>query len=216
MEGEHVYLSHGDELHVPALVVSASGTELTVRTANGRSLTVEAGSAERVMPGSCEGVDDVLLLHDVSEASMLHTLRTRFRRQQCFTSVGSILIFCNPRSWVRGEYDAAAAARYRRAVPGDSLPPHLFAVARESVAALVRDGRCQHIVIGGESGAGKTESTKIVLSYLMGCDEGDGGSSGEGGRAALQRFLLQSSPLLEAFGNAKTAGSRWKLPPALL
>jgi len=170
-------------------------------------------------------VDDVLRLDELSESSLLCTLRTRFQRRQCFTWAGSILVFLNPWAWVPEAYDAEAEAlhRSRRVGTGGSMPapplpppPHLFAVAEAALAALLRDGRSQHIVIGGESGAGKTESSKLVLGYLMGGGEaaggdaavgsGGGGGGGGGGAAggALQRLLLQAGPLLEAFGNAQT------------
>ena len=166
-------------------------------------------------------VDDVLRLDELSESSLLCTLRTRFQRRQCFTWAGSILVFLNPRAWVPEVYDAEAEAlhRSRRVGAGGSVPapppPHLFGVAEAALAALLRDGRSQHIVIGGESGAGKTESSKLVLAYLMGGGEaaggkaavvGGGGDSGGGGAAGggLQGLLLQAGPLLEAFGNAQT------------
>ena len=170
-------------------------------------------------------VDDVLRLDELSESSLLCTLRTRFQRRQCFTWAGSILVFLNPWAWVPKAYDAEAEAlhRSRRVGAGGSMPappqpppPHLFAVAEAALTALLRDGRSQHIVIGGESGAGKTESSKLVLGYLMGGGEaaggdaavgsGGGGGGGGGGAAggALQRLLLQAGPLLEAFGNAQT------------
>ena len=102
-------------------------------------------------------VDDVLRLDELSESSLLCTLRTRFHRRQCFTWAGSILVFLNPRAWVPEVYDAEAEAlhRSRRVGAGGPVPapppPHLFGVAENVLAALLRDGRSQHIVIGGES-----------------------------------------------------------------
>ena len=147
-------------------------------------------------------VDDVLRLDELSELSLLCTLRTRFQRRQCFTWAGSILVFLNPWAWVPEAYDAEAEAlhRSRRIGAGGSMPapppppppPHLFAVAEAALAALLRDGRSQHIVIGGESGAGKTESSKLVLGQSAAARRGRhaavGGSGGGGAAAALQRL----------------------------
>ena len=170
--------------------------------------TVRSSPQSHAMdPRVAVDVDDVLQLDEFSEASLLGTLRTRFKRQQCYTSVGSILVFLNPRAWMPKVYDAEAEALYRRVSGSVPVPPpHLFGVAEAALAALLRDGRSQHIVIGGESGAGKTESAKLVLSYLMGGGEAacGGGGGGEEAGGALQRLLLQASPLLEAFGNAQT------------
>ena len=69
-------------------------------------------------------VDDVLRLDELSESSLLCTLRTRFQRRQCFTWAGSILVFLNPWAWVPEAYDAEAEAlhRSRRVGAGGSMP----------------------------------------------------------------------------------------------
>ena len=84
------------------------------------------------------------------------------------------------------------------------LEPHVFAVADKSYRQMMGEGRkSQAILISGESGAGKTETTKIVMSYLttlgaMGTD-----NTKEGELTVMER-VLQTNPVLEAFGNAKT------------
>lgn len=84
------------------------------------------------------------------------------------------------------------------------LDPHVFAVADRSYRQMMSEQRkSQSILISGESGAGKTESTKIVMSYLttlggMGIEQQD-----EGELSVMER-VLQSNPVLEAFGNART------------
>ena len=70
---------------------------------------------------------------------------------------------------------------------------------------MSEERKSQSILISGESGAGKTETTKIVMLYLttLGSNEGDGGDKGSGKLSIMER-VLESNPILEAFGNAKT------------
>ena len=52
--------------------------------------------------------------------------------------------------------------------------------------------------ITGESGSGKTETAKLTLQYLAAV------TSHEHEFHAIKYQILQSNPVLEAFGNAKT------------
>ncbi|KAM3350506.1 hypothetical protein ACQJBY_022944 [Aegilops geniculata] len=64
---------------------------------------------------------------------------------------------------------------------------------------MMNEGKSNSILVSGESGAGKTETTKLLMRYLAFL----GGRSGTGGRTVEQQ-VLESNPVLEAFGNAKT------------
>jgi myosin V len=92
--------------------------------------------------------------------------------------------------------------------PGSELEPHVFAVADRSYRQMMGEQRkSQAILISGESGAGKTESTKIVMLYLttlgnMGLDNNN--DEEDSGELSVMQRVLQSNPVLEAFGNAKT------------
>uniref|UniRef100_A0A7S1BM52 Myosin motor domain-containing protein n=1 Tax=Corethron hystrix TaxID=216773 RepID=A0A7S1BM52_9STRA len=70
-------------------------------------------------------------------------------------------------------------------------------------SGLAIHGMDQSILVSGESGAGKTETVKIVMSYLA-TVQSDASDDGMPSSSAVVAKVLDSNPLLEAFGNAKT------------
>ena len=78
-------------------------------------------------------------------------------------------------------------------------PPHVYAVADNMFRNMLIDEENQCVIISGESGAGKTESAKLIMNYIAAV-------SGKGGDGVdrIKHIILESNPLLEAFGNAKT------------
>lgn len=80
------------------------------------------------------------------------------------------------------------------------LPPHLFAIGQAAYSALSNQKQNQAIIMSGESGSGKTEATKLIMQYLAAIVPRGGLNSGK-----ITEQILEASPLLESFGNAKTA-----------
>ena len=66
---------------------------------------------------------------------------------------------------------------------------------------MTNGGKNQSILITGESGAGKTENTKKVISYFASIGASGKKKEGEPG---LEDKIVQTNPVLEAWGNAKT------------
>ncbi|CAI5502052.1 unnamed protein product, partial [Closterium sp. Naga37s-1] len=115
------------------------------------------------------------------------------------TYTGSILIAANPFMRLPGIYDRDMRDAYRGQPLGE-LSPHVFAIADNAYRAMREERRSQSILISGESGAGKTETTKLVMEYLASV----GGRAHSEGERSIENQVLESNPLLEAFGNAKT------------
>lgn len=109
------------------------------------------------------------------------------------TYTGSILVAVNPYQ-ILPIYTADQIKLYKERKIGE-LPPHIFAIGDNSYAHMRRYGQDQCIVISGESGAGKTESTKLILQYLAAIS---------GKHSWIEQQILEANPILEAFGNAKT------------
>ena len=122
-----------------------------------------------------------------------------------------MVISVNPYDWSVSLplYSASTSDAYRLAPEGDlcggrrSLAPHLYAVAEQALRRRMSPGYAQSVLIGGESGAGKTEALKILLRYLCAPPSCSGGEGGEGEGGVVER-LVEMNPLLEAFGNAAT------------
>jgi myosin heavy subunit len=113
------------------------------------------------------------------------------------TYTGSILVALNPYKAMPALYNPDALKRYERA-PLGAQPPHIFALAEDAYRRLDRAHPRKSLLISGESGAGKTESTKLILSYLTYLS---------GTHSPVEQLLLESSPILEAFGNATTTAN---------
>ncbi|KAL0305152.1 UNVERIFIED_CONTAM: Myosin-6, partial [Sesamum angustifolium] len=144
------------------------------------------------------GVDDMTKLAYLHEPGVLDNLKSRYDINEIYTYTGNILIAVNPFQRLPHLYDSHMMAQYKGAAFGE-LSPHPFAVADAAYRLMMNEGVSQSILVSGESGAGKTESTKLLMQYLayMG-----GRSAGEG--RTVEQQVLESNPVLEAFGNAKT------------
>ena len=93
-------------------------------------------------------------------------------------------------------------------------PPHVFGVAYNAYSAMLNDDADQSVVISGESGAGKSEATKLILQFLADVSQratnahnhnsSECSNTASSGQAPLEQKILAANPILEAFGNAKT------------
>eukprot|EP01133_Synstelium_polycarpum_P004385 gene4385-5131_t len=142
------------------------------------------------------GVDDLVMMVDVSEASLNDNLQKRYKEGHIYTSIGPVLISVNPYKQL-GLYGEDHINLYKGKHEFE-IPPHIYSVADKAYRALRSEHENQCIIISGESGAGKTEASKYIMQYIASIT----GSSSEVERVKHQ--ILESNPLLEAFGNAKT------------
>ncbi|KAL6325851.1 hypothetical protein AAG906_031026 [Vitis piasezkii] len=144
------------------------------------------------------GVDDMTKLSYLHEPGVLQNLKSRYELNEIYTYTGNILIAINPFQRLPHIYDAHMMQQYKGA-PFGELSPHVFAVADVAYRAMINEGKSNSILVSGESGAGKTETTKMLMRYLAFL----GGRVATEGRTVEQQ-VLESNPVLEAFGNAKT------------
>uniref|UniRef100_A0A3B4EU12 Unconventional myosin-X-like n=1 Tax=Pundamilia nyererei TaxID=303518 RepID=A0A3B4EU12_9CICH len=154
-------------------------------------------------PSSIHGVEDMSTLAELHEAAIMHNLFLRYQKDNIYTNIGSILAAVNPYKQIAGLYDGAAVDLYSKHHMGE-LPPHIFAVANECYRCLWKRHDSQCVLISGESGAGKTESTKLLLKFLSVMSQNSAGTPPSERTTRVEQALVQSSPIMEAFGNAKT------------
>ena len=132
---------------------------------------------------------DLCNLPDLNELTLLENLKTRFHNSNIYTYVGSILIAVNPFKFFP-IYNPKYVKMYQNKRLGE-LPPHIFAIADAAFYTMLRKKKNQCIVISGESGSGKTESTNLLLHHLTALSQK--GSHGSG----VEQTILGAGPVLE-------------------
>ncbi|XP_047623164.1 unconventional myosin-IXa isoform X5 [Phacochoerus africanus] len=140
--------------------------------------------------------DDLCSLPDLNEKTLLENLRNRFKHEKIYTYVGSILIAINPFKFLP-IYNPKYVKMYDNHQLG-KLEPHIYAVADVAYHAMLQRKKNQCIVISGESGSGKTQSTNFLIHHLTALSQ-------KGFASGVEQIILGAGPVLEAFGNAKTA-----------
>ncbi|XP_049788298.1 myosin-VIIa-like [Schistocerca cancellata] len=175
-------------------VLSTEGNKVKVQDDSGKQMVISNDQIIKTMhETSVRGVEDMITLVDLHEHTILRNLHIRYNENLIYTYTGSILVAVNPYQPLpiyTGDY----VKEYKGQKVGDK-PPHIFAIGDSSYTDMAKFGRNQCIVISGESGAGKTESTKLILQYLAAIS---------GKHSWIEQQILEANPVLEAFGNAKT------------
>uniref|UniRef100_A0A3Q2U3P4 Myosin IXB n=1 Tax=Fundulus heteroclitus TaxID=8078 RepID=A0A3Q2U3P4_FUNHE len=157
---------------------------------------VQRLAARGFLPPPQDDFADLCNLPVLSEGSILNNLRTRFYKKKIYTYAGSILIAINPFKFLP-IYNPKYVKMYENHQLG-KLEPHIFAIADVAYYAMLRKRVNQCIVISGESGSGKTQSTNFLIHCLTALSQ-------KGYASGVERTILGAGPVLEAFGNAKTA-----------
>lgn len=197
--GSLAWVEDPDDAWIDGEVLEINGERIKVLCTSGKKVVVNASSVYPKDPEAPQcGVDDMTKLAYLHEPGVLQNLRSRYDINEIYTYTGNILIAVNPFRKLPHLYDSFMMEQYKGAALGE-LSPHPFAIADAAYRLMMNEGISQSILVSGESGAGKTESTKLLMRYLAYM----GGRAAAEGRSVEQQ-VLESNPVLEAFGNAKT------------
>lgn len=226
-----IWVSCAERVWRAARVLSADETSVSVEYAGEdddveqAELSLHSKAAPKLLRRNAELLgqgalrfDNLTEVPELHEAAVLHALEVRFAQGCIYTLTGPVLLAVNPfRSLPL--YGDDVLRRFAKPTTGAAQPlkPHVFGIAAKALEGIRERYASQTVLISGESGAGKTETTKFVMQFLALTSATSAGnedvtsstSSHRTHRAPaklslVERQVLGSNPLLEAFGNAQT------------
>eukprot|EP00058_Branchiostoma_floridae_P027074 XP_002612565.1 hypothetical protein BRAFLDRAFT_122181 [Branchiostoma floridae] len=196
--GNKVWAPHSHEGFVLGTIVDMGSDTLTIepftKERNAKPITAPFSDVYPAEEDTGKDVDDNCSLMFLNEATLLHNIRLRYKREEIYTYVANILIAVNPYHDIPKLYSPETIKSYQGKSLG-TMPPHVFAIADKTYRDMKVNKESQSIIVSGESGAGKTETTKYILRYL---------TESHGSGMIIDQRIVEANPLLEAFGNAKT------------
>ncbi|XP_058815435.1 myosin heavy chain, muscle isoform X23 [Topomyia yanbarensis] len=190
------------EGYVLGEIKATKGDLVTVGLPGGETKDFKKDLVGQVNPPKYEKCEDMSNLTYLNDASVLHNLRERYRAKLIYTYSGLFCVVINP--YKRWPLYTMRVAKMYRGKRRAEVPPHLFAVSDGAYVNMLTNHENQSMLITGESGAGKTENTKKVIAYFA--TIGASGKKDENAekKGSLEDQVVQTNPVLEAFGNAKT------------
>ncbi|XP_035775724.1 myosin heavy chain, muscle-like isoform X3 [Anopheles albimanus] len=183
-------------------IKATKGDLVTVGLPGGETKDFKKDLVSQVNPPKYEKCEDMSNLTYLNDASVLHNLRQRYYAKLIYTYSGLFCVVINP--YKRYPLYTNRCAKMYRGKRRNEVPPHLFAVSDGAYVNMLTNHENQSMLITGESGAGKTENTKKVIAYFA--TIGASGKKDENAekKGSLEDQVVQTNPVLEAFGNAKT------------
>ena len=184
--------------YLEGMLESKDGNKVTVKV-GGEMKVFKEEQVCQVNPPKFDCSDDMASLTYLGDACVLWNSVIRYVNELIYTYSGLFCIAINP--YKRFPIYTLRTMEIYVGKRRNECPPHIFAIAEGAYQGMMNSGMNQSILITGESGAGKTENTKKVISYFATiCSSG----KRKEGEASLEDKIVQTNPVLEAWGNAKT------------
>merc|ERR1719163_1979520 len=182
-----------------SILLSDEGGKATVQCGHEKKVfkSTEIG---QVNPPKFEKIEDMADLTYLNDASVFHNLEGRFKAKLIYTYSGLFCIVVNP--YKRYPIYTQTVVKMYLGKRRNEVPPHLWAITETAYRNMLTNLKNQAMLITGESGAGKTENTKKVISYLA-----QVAASGKKAakKVSLEDQIVATNPILESYGNAKTS-----------
>merc|ERR1712106_387806 len=184
--------------YVQGLIESKDGNKVSVNV-NGEVKVYKEDVVDQVNPPKFDCAEDMANLTYLGDACVYWNSCVRYVNELIYTYSGLFCIAINP--YKRFPIYTLRTMEIYVDKRRNEVPPHIFAIAEGAYQGMNISGVNQSILITGESGAGKTENTKKVIAYFATiCSSG----KRKEGEASLEDKIVNTNPILEARGNAKT------------
>ncbi|KAI9920769.1 hypothetical protein PsorP6_000531 [Peronosclerospora sorghi] len=196
------------ETSTSCVLVQLEDSDTIVQAEEGPDVRMANELASGQTLAQIENIDALTHLH---EPAVVDYLAQRYKVDKVYCRSGAVLIAINPFKEIPGLYDLREFQNEME--HGTTLPPHVFSIAEGAYRSLQRrlqepreSKTNQTILVSGESGAGKTETTKFIMNYLAERSQSTNVTSGssKGKRVMSGCALMSANPILECFGNART------------
>ncbi|XP_025158055.1 myosin heavy chain, muscle isoform X20 [Harpegnathos saltator] len=184
-------------------IKATKGDIVSVGLPGGETKDFKKDQLQQVNPPKYEKCEDMSNLTYLNDASVLHNLKQRYYAKLIYTYSGLFCVAINP--YKRFPVYTSRCAKLYRGKRRSEVPPHIFAISDGAYVNMLTNSENQSMLITGESGAGKTENTKKVIAYFatVGASTKKQEDTNQK-KGSLEDQVVQTNPVLEAFGNAKT------------
>merc|ERR1719232_697788 len=181
-------------------LVEDDGTKATVMCGHEKKV-FKSSQIGQVNPPKFEKCEDMANLTFLNDASVFWNLKVRFCAKLIYTYSGLFCIVVNP--YKRYPIYTGTVVKMYLGKRRNEVPPHLWAITETAYRNMLTNTKDQAMLITGESGAGKTENTKKVISYLAAVAAPKKASATK--KVSLEDQIVATNPILESYGNAKTS-----------
>merc|ERR1719323_2008379 len=181
-------------------LVDNDGTKAVVMCGHEKK-TFKSSEIGQVNPPKFEKCEDMANLTYLNDASVFWNLKVRFQAKLIYTYSGLFCIVVNP--YKRYPIYTGTVVKMYLGKRRNEVPPHLWAITETAYRNMLTNSKNQSMLITGEAGAGKTENTKKVISYLA--MVATSGKKKAAKKVSLEDQIVATNPILESYGNAKTS-----------